>query len=689
MSDFEIDVNESCLSDHPFIIQEFDELTAGVFNVLSYSASSIKPNFSRIPEIHAKLKTEWASFPAKERPTDFKDFYTKWMAKKSWPAAGTLMDDIITEFADATRNDPYRTDNFDAFWHKKTGIFSKIATGAFGGFKFDVLDGPSNRVVINKDVLKKLQNPIEVPAALSAALSAALQKLPEEKREAAQKAQEAQVAAMKAVNGISGKDEYLKNMISEFFGESVVKPTILVCPEFDFIEVLEALGGGGESGGVYPIHKGIPLTKIRGLGCVLVGEWCKPSFLVAHTDGSKKINIPKFMEARAGTGQPKTNNCRVIFYKNMTFGNVTPLETEEKDDKDVSLSEYKLDDIKFKYTNVRNEEKELTCYAVHAKSLMPVGKKKMEEMNKKVVEMNAFNKIIEAAVGTKAAPAFGNIRAKEKVLYLGDFNYPMVTGKDGAISSSQDAGKETPLQYKMQEEEDEDGSFKGHIETLGLSAHEHAAYAGAILKSRVWDFINEQLGKAMDKNEYRKYGSDFIFSKGFKVENLYDIRTVNDMKKWKKQTNHEYLKAPTIWRNVEFPAAPEGHVCSSSTGDSAKRRENVFYPYFYKQQSSGGKPSAHNRVLLESREAVAAAARSAGEAGAGSAGEAGAGSAELVTKTQPWINLGGRRLRSRRSRRRSARRTQKRRSSIRKRSGRSLRKRRSLRRRRGRRSRRM
>jgi len=48
---------------------------------------------------------------------------------------------------------------------------------------------------------------------------------------------------------------------------------------------------------------------------------------------------------------------------------------------------------------------------------------------------------------------------------------------------------------------------------------------------------------------------------------------------------------------------------------------------------------------------------------------------------------GGRRMRSRRSRRRSGRRTQKRNRSLRKRS--SLRKRRSLRRRRGRRSRRM
>jgi hypothetical protein len=70
MSDFEIDVNESCLSDHPFIIQEFDELTAGVFNVLSYSASSIKPNFSQIPDIHDQLIEGWKKFPAStDKPT--------------------------------------------------------------------------------------------------------------------------------------------------------------------------------------------------------------------------------------------------------------------------------------------------------------------------------------------------------------------------------------------------------------------------------------------------------------------------------------------------------------------------------------------------------------------------------------------------------------------------------------------
>ena len=605
MSDFEIDVNESCLSDHPFIIQEFDELTAGVFNVLSYSASSIKPNFSKIPDIHDKLKEGWGNFqiPA-DKPSDFKDFYKKWKTKTDgWVEAGTLMNTILTSLGAPNISDQEGVGDFDAFWGR-SGIFSKIATGAFGGFKFDVLEGPNKRVEINKDVLGKLQKSAEPP-----------------------------YNAVNAVNGISGKDEYLTNMITEFFkAEDESKPKILVCPEFDFIEVLEALGGPVvASGGKYQIHTGIPLVE-SGLECVLVGEWGSYA-----TGDDNTIDIPKFMEARAGTGQPKTNSCRVIFYKNMTLSFVTPLETPVQDKKKVSLSKYKLDAIKFNYRNGA-QETDLTCYAVHAKSLMPVGKKKMEEMTQKVTEMNAFNNIIKDHAGQV-------VGAKGPVLYLGDFNYPMVTDSDGAIASSHVVAsgqkKETPVQYEL-------GSFKEHIKTLGLSTHPHAAYAGAILKSRVWDFINEQLSKAMDKNEYRKYGSDFIFFKGLTEGDLYDIRTVNDMKKWNTQTDHTYLKAPTTWRSVEFPATPEANVVAGA----ANRRENVFYPYFYKQQSRG---SPSNRVILAHRNAVA--------------------------RTLGGTHAGGRRLRSRRSRRRRGRRTQKR--------NRSLRKRRSLRRRRGRRSRRM
>jgi hypothetical protein len=708
----DISVNESCLSDHPFIIQEFgDELIAGVFNVLSYSASSIKPNFKNIPDIHKAIEDGWKEFAEHPMvpPYDFKTFYETWEKSNlqaegvvadykgvtgSWPEAGELMNTIITEVLPGNTTAIESSAGLHSdFWDAKTGFFSKSQTGAFGGFKYDVLKmsypdaadaGPAAAAATTPSLERLPDSEISVDI---------MNKLVEDDNERDKWSLPAPVAGTQNVKGLSQKIDYLKRMISSFFTHKNPKQ-LLVCPEFDFIELLKAWSDP-DLQTILETHKELTLdkqdTEVEDLGlkCVLVGEWnkftskgCHDSVTYASeavtyiekiveedtratqriesaikvggsselTDTLKQakkklktstknladarkelekatlevakirgnisnfVDIDKFLEARDGVSTPQTNSCRVIFYKGLTLKSATSLITTEKNAKGEPLSLYKLDEIIFHGTE---DDPEIVCYSVHAKSTMPLGSKGMDEMLLKVNEMDAFNKVI---TGKGLSVGEG---APRSVLYLGDFNYPMINSNpiahidlpEPVSPDTEEAGEEQkkaiakytkdlsqfekekqkaeiPLNYGLTPEKAENTNFNfyRHIaDTLKLSMSPNAANAGATLKSRVWDFINEQLKKAMNKNDYRKYGTDFIFYNGLTATNLYDIRTVNDMIRWlNKSEESEYLLAPSSWGDVDFPENPETELIIPNKENAHLRRENAYYPYFVMMDALNG-----------------------------------------------------------------------------------------------------